>query len=254
MKATLALFSLSIFSAFGATVYTNDFSAAVGPELSVNAGALGLVSTPAACIVNGSAFCGLFLGLAGDTPLGNETVTLSLNALPGHDTVEVNFRFIAAKSWDGNFPLGFGPDRFQVALDGVLGLDTTFSNFAEFFTQSYPGTFGASDVPGQTGAVEVNKLGYTYLGAGVDPEIKERERSAVYIITLSFPHANPNLALTFQGIGLEGWDNEGWGLDNITVSTLLSDPTVPEPGSMMLLGSGIVVAAFGRWLRQRRNV
>jgi hypothetical protein len=254
MKAIFALFLLFTFSTFGAIQYTNDFSTAVGPELSVSAGALGLVNTPAACVVNGSAYCGLFLGRSTGTPLDTQTVTLSLNALPGHDTVQVNFLFLAAKSWDGNSPFFFGSDVFQVSLDGVVGLTTSFSNFPEFFTQSYPGTFPFSNVPGQTGAVEANKLGYTYFGAsGTDPTFLDRERNAVYNITLSFAHTASNLDLTFQTFGLEGWENEGWGLDNLTVSTVVSDETVPEPGSMVLFASGIALAALGRWVKQRRN-
>ena len=82
--------------------------------------------------------------------------------------------------------------------------------------QAYPDSHpGGSHLP-ETGAAEVDTLGYLFFGSQTD---------AVYDLAFTFPHADPALLLQFSGIGLERLNDESWGIDNVSVSLA----GVPEP-------------------------
>lgn len=211
-------------------VYSNDFETAVGPELS-GTSALGIDRTP-----TGSRG---FLGRADGNPtlgLNNDTVTLTLTGLAPHTSATVSFDFFALQSLDGNCAGGIGPDTFS--FGGLL--TTTFSNHASC-GQAYP-TGGNN--PARTGADESNTLGYTFFG------------DTVYNFTgaeaFTFPHVGSTLTFGFTGANLQGITDESWGIDNLTVDialTRVSPPpggTVPEPGSLALLGLGLGAFALSR--------
>ncbi len=156
---------------------------------------------------------------------GSETVTLRLDDLPAHTRVQVTFDLFILRSWDGsqsNWPEGavagaytvapeavVGPDRWKLAADGVMLLDTTFSNFANWldlgFYQAYPENYPEGHYPPQTGAVETDALGYGKL-------------DATYHLSYDLEHTGSSLALEFTGSGLQGLKDESWGLGNLRVS------------------------------------
>ena len=135
--------------------------------------------------------------------LGNDTVTLTLDALPVHSSVVVTFDLYILATWDGN-DTTFGPDYWRLSEGGgPTLLETTFTNQGAH--QAYPDWVGEGDWPGRTGAAEIVSLGY-----GSEPD-------SVYRITRSFPHSAESLALVFEAWHLQGIGDESWGLDNVKV-------------------------------------
>lgn len=201
-------------------VYSNDFeSSAWMPEWTSNVRS----TTP----VSGRTFLGDFC---------NDAVRLNLGGLGAHTETTLSFDFYAIRTWDGNtWP---GPDNFAVrVVGGAMLLDTTFvvSEPDNWRTQSYPAPTGQGDYAQRTGAVENNSLGYFWKGIACD---------AVWHFDLTFEHAGQYLAVDFIGSGLQGIDDESWGVDNVCVSI----NSVPAPGAMALGGIGLAAT-----MRRRRR-
>lgn len=158
-----------------------------------------------------------FLGI-----FDNHTATLTLPAVPAGTPVSLDFDLFILRSWDGNS--GPGPDYWDLAFGSTTLLHTTFSNdFGNY--QSYPGNYPANNSP-RTGAVENNTLGYGTGGWG----------DSVYHLTYNLTAAGGPLVFKFTGSNLQGWNDEGWGLDNVRVSAAV----VPGPGTLLLLTSGLL--------------
>lgn len=138
----------------------------------------------------------------------NDQTSLKLGRLPEHTKVTVSFDLYMINTMDGNNATdsadGLG-ERWMLGVEGgPLLLDTNFTNFGEF-TQAYPGTRGDEiSHPAQTGASEVNSLGY-----GLD---------SVYHITRTFDHTGSDLQLNFAGQGYQDYNDENWGLNNVQVT------------------------------------
>ena len=171
-----------------------------------------------------------FLGRFSD-----ETVDLTLTDLPAHDTLTVSLEAFVVSLWDGNDPTE-GPDTWDVSVEGgPTLLHTTFANHPED-AQAYPDAYPGGEYPGQTGAAEVNTLGYA--------------ADSIYQIEFTIPHVDNVVVLRFSGIGLEGVLAESWGLDNVVVSVTGCEigsaiPTISEWGmiamTLLLLATGTIV-------------
>jgi len=186
-------------------VYTEDFEGEVGPEWSRGDRDV----TP-----RGERW---FLG-----QFGNDAVTLTLQALAPHTGVRVSSDLFIIRSWDGNGARHPGPDIWELTADPQRRLlRTTFDNllfpiYVEQFEhrQSYPREYPDGHFLPRTAAVETDTLGYTYDFT----EIGLQPVDSVYRITRSFVHVSPTLRLTFSASGLQGLDDESWGLDNVRVN------------------------------------
>ena len=93
--------------------------------------------------------------------------------------------------------------------------------------KAYPDSHpGGAHLP-ETGAAEVDTLGYIFFGSQTD---------AVHHPAFTFPHADPALLLQFSGIGLERLNDESWGIDNVSVSiaciTIEPDATLLTQSTM----------------------
>src|SRR5262249_50680141 len=78
------------------------------------------------------------------------------------------------------------------------------------FTQAYPDDYDPStppENPKQTGASSINRF-YSDVCFG----------DSTYHLSFDVPHASASLSLTVSGSNLQGWDDEGWGIDNVAVS------------------------------------
>jgi hypothetical protein len=88
-------------------------------------------------------------------------------------------------------------------------INTTFSNNpAQIIDQAYPAQYGMGEFPGQTGAMAVNTLCYTFNGRPMD---------ATYHLVQAVSHQGSTLTLDFSGFNLQELTNESWGLDNVAV-------------------------------------
>lgn len=186
-----------------AVIYSNDFESVVGSEWSNTSTAV----TPAGA----RKFLGQF---------GNQTVSLTLDDLSIHNMVSLSLDLFVINSWDGVGPNG--PDVWTLGVEGgPMLLNTTFSNVEELGRkQSYPDSYPGAEYPAGTGAAEIDTLGYTYYG------------NSVYHLEYSFAHSDDSIVFNFSASGLQGINDESWGIDNVTVDV------VPEPATLCLLGLG----------------
>lgn len=177
----------------------------------------------------------------------NQIVTLNLQNLPQHDGLTVSFDLYVIRSWDGNntevdptFGV-LGPDEWKLQVEGgPTLLDTTFSTHTPepnppSQTQSYPDSFPGGDNPADTGAAEVNTLGYSH------PTQPQIPMDAVYHLTFTFEHTDSSVALDFSAFGLQTITDESWGLDNVKVSCA-PDPLI-RPTSFDLTANQTTAAA-----------
>lgn len=136
---------------------------------------------------------------------GASGVKLSLNNIPTHSQLTVSFDLFTIHSWDGRSTGIYGPDIWTLTQDGSTLLNSTFAN-GNVSGQSYPGTYPGGNNPKQTGASEVNTLGY---GSPSD---------AVYHLSYTFSHTSSSVVFYFNATNLQGLDDESWGIDNVTLS------------------------------------
>ena len=223
-------------------VYFNDFQGAVGSEWSRNQ----IASAPNPDYNNTRLFLGEF---------GNDTVGLSLNALPNHDFMTVSFSLYLIRSWDGNDTSTaanndlLGVDHWRLVAGGQTLLDTSFSNgnlagqtydgAKSTYTQTawtpctaYQGYAGPGPNGPMTGANECFSLGYKFS----DPNVTDEPMDSVYELSFTFPHIASAITLNFGANGLQTLADESWGLDNVRVSVA----AVPIPAAVWLFGTGLV--------------
>ena len=234
--AVLAAASLLLpATAYAGVVYSNDFS--------VNANGFSDPTLTVAPATSGPHDGDQFLG-----QLGNETETLSLTGLAPHSSVTVDFDLYVIQSMDGDGPAGGGPDPWSLFYDGTNPLiQTNFANFPGD-TQTFDGPDGSGgylENPGspiQSGASEVNTLGYQFNGGPMD---------SVYDLSFTFLDTGSSLTLDFVGDQNQPIGDESWGLDNVVVST--DNTAAPEPGAGALLATGLITAAGLVRVRRRRR-
>ncbi len=222
--------------ASAAVIYQTDFQSGVGNEWSHAI----TQNAPTPYSFGPRTFLGEF---------GNETVTLSLADLGLHSGVQLDFDLYLIRSWDGSSGgaalYDYGNDIFKVATSGGLTLlEATFSNGNPAGQSFGP----AANNPAYTGAAESYSLGYVFddgiLGIS-------QVMDSVYRFSFNFAHGDSLLAFDFSGIGLQGLGDESWGLDNVRVSLLGTQPptAVPTPAVLPLLGAGLIGMLWARRTR-----
>lgn len=251
------LLAVSAAPAIAAQVYFNDFQGLVGSEWSQDL----IASAPNPDYAGNRKFLGEF---------GNDSVSLTLDALPAHDTVTVDLSLYLIRSWDGSDGVSIvngdhlGEDHWTFDADGATIFDETFSNGNQA-GQTYspaPGTpscnagFNAVFAPGlhnpMTGAVECYSLGYTFT---FPPDYSDPEKAgkaeymdAVYNLSFVFAHTDGSLKLDFGAFGLQSLADESWGLDDVRVSVV---EAVPLPAAWpLLLGGLATIFGIGRYSRR----
>lgn len=184
-------------------VYSNDFTIAAGPEWAP--------STATFTLPAGERMLG--------NPFGNITESLTLTGLPPHTSITISFDLYILLTWDGNGERGFGPDSWTADVTGgpVLQPVTTFAQPGCSGDQSYPDPWPAV-YPPTTGAVAVGSLGYGMSCLG----------DSTYHFEFTFPHSASSITFNFTASGLQGWADEGWGLDNVEVSLPNRPPDCTE--------------------------
>ena len=170
-------------------IYFNDFEGAVGSEWSLP----GKSTTP-----SGKEFLG---------ELSNDNEVLTVDSIPQHTALILEFDLYIIGSWNGNAddPVAGLPDIIEISVLGGPSLKkTTFSNKMRD-KQAFPGDFPGSSFPPGTGAAELGTLLY--------PVGSDFVSDAVYKLRLTFPHTATSVKLNFNGN--HNGSIERWGIDNI---------------------------------------
>jgi hypothetical protein len=216
-----------------AIIYQTDFSTVPGSEWSNN-------STRTR---NGETYLASGSGYG----FGNGTVTLTLNGLAMGASATIDFDLYVIGSWDGNgvpgntpsWPVWSRPDNWGVTVNGQQKVYTNFVHYTvDKQTQAYPAMLfplgsGASN-PARTGVAATNHLGY---GTGYYGD------STYHLSILAENLQSTTLTIAFSSYQTEDMYNEGWGLDNVKVTT----SPIPVPASLLLLAPGLVgLAGFRR--------
>lgn len=172
---------------------------------------------------------------------------LTLTGLPAHTSVSLSFLLAIIGSWDGTSNLSYagypyGPDFFNVSVDGRPIFSQTLTNFAGG-SQSY-------SVNNRLGGLIDRGFNYTYpyndsaYNLGLDPALQ------------NIPHTGDTLTVEWfaDGAGWQGINalfgnthDESWAIDDVSIT--LNGPCVPLPGTLFLLGSGLLGLAGWRGLR-----
>jgi len=214
----------------GTIVYENDFeSGTPGAQISGPGVVVGSLGYSAIGFGNN-----LLQNTSGSFGANSQiATTITLTNLPDHDSVDFGFLLAIINSWD-DLGAGFGPDVFQVFLDGALLFSESFTNFS--------GT--------QTASTGNRILGPTQLG--FDGEATWPETAYDFTNFSAFTniaHTSDNLSLSFitAGAGWEGGFNESFGVDNVSIS-LNGVTAVPEPAIFGIFGLGLFALSRRRVL------
>lgn len=192
-----------------------------------------------AVITPGTALLTGVQGFAGLGPASNQfgggflrsetgnTVTLTLNNLPTHNSIDIGFLFAAIDSLDGTgaFPSG---DFLHITIDGNTVFRESFANALESQTQSYVSPAGVElarrvDLGfGGPGGYHTDSA----YNLGADPRFS------------GFLHSASTLTISFliEGEGIQALSDESWAMDNLRVD--LNE--VPVPGAVWLMGSALL--------------
>lgn len=161
--------------------------------------------------------------------------TLTLTGLPAHDSFSLAFDLYMLNTMDGTG--GCCQDYWDLDASGTLSDiqgETSFSNGS--FTQCYPDACPAAH-PGLTGAEETaNPLLF-----GVGGSRYRMEYTAV-------PHSDGTLTITFKDRDMQGWNDEGWVIDDLTLSVDSSGPVctiVGDVGNNVLTGTELADVICG---------
>ncbi|CAN5417216.1 hypothetical protein BH10BAC6_BH10BAC6_18390 [soil metagenome] len=145
---------------------------------------------------------------------GNQSVSVSLQDLPAHTMVKVEFEIAVIGSWDGEQD----KDRLRVVVDGRdTLLNATFSNTA--YRQSYPDPAGTAAHRQRTGAHSQNTLGFKF----VEKDVYNGSLDATYGMTVFVSHTSDSMRIQFEGILSDmrpGIENESWALQSVDVQCI----------------------------------
>lgn len=171
-------------------------------------------------------FSGNFLRSTADNQGENpaQAITLTLNNLPAHTSVDLNFLLAIIDSWNGNTGQS-SPDFLNVSIDGTTIFSETFDT-ANSQDQSYSSPSGVRLVDGEA-------LGFSGGGNSVD---------SAYDMYLEprfkgLPHTASTLTIAWfaSGNGWGGGTDESYAIDNVSVVLNLD-----ETNDVTLLPAGAI--------------
>jgi hypothetical protein len=216
------------------TVLSTDFDSSIPAALIPGTATLTGVQGFGGLGSPGNTFSGQFLRSA----TGN-VVTLTLNNLPTHDKISLDFLFAAIDSLDGTgaFPSG---DYLKITLDGANIFRESFANALPTQVQSY--------VP-PAGVQLARHVDLGFVGPGGYYTDSAYDMSADPVFH-NIAHTGSVATFTFQieGEGIQSINDESWAMDTLRVSV----SAVPEPEMAWLTAAGLLAIGAAR-SRQRRK-
>jgi hypothetical protein len=132
-------------------------------------------------------------------------------------TILLQFDLYIIDSWDGSEPT-YGPDYFRMFVNGNMIFNETFANQHNYQTYREP------------------DIGRFQMG------FDQRYVDSIYHMSIPFDFNGPSMEIFFQGVGLQGVNDESWGLDNVRLSVV----PVPGPAALAVLGLGIGMTGMRR--------
>ncbi len=236
IAAGVAALSLaSTAQAANITAYSNDFDGAEVFASGVTGGLSGYGN-----IVSKQNLPAPFAGnILQNDSTGNPAIAtvLTLNNLPTHDSIDINFLVALIDSWDGSVGSAPQNDHLYIAVDGNVIFDLSAVN--------------------ASGSVSPDNLVGLSLGPithyGFNPTWVDAARDMSSVAALNYAHTASSLTLAFYagGVGWQGGFDESWGIDNLNVQLVTRDTDVPEPAALGLLGLGLAGLGIARKRRAR---
>jgi hypothetical protein len=127
-------------------------------------------------------------------PHANNTIGVRVRTTPGTDYTLI-FDVYLHNTWDGDHA-SYGPDRFNVAVDGERRFAATYAN------PSYGFPFDWPDWPEQWSTALYGSFDGVYRRVVVD-----------------FTAENAVSFISFYTSAMQGWSDQGWSIDNVRVVT-----------------------------------
>lgn len=207
--------------------YFNNFDVAPTVAPGVSAALSGVTTTEgvqgyAGLGPSGNQFGGNFLRNTSAYPA--QYTTLTLTGLPAHTSVNVNFLLGTIDTWDGYNNPQWGPDAFNVKVDGV-------SVFSEVFAMQSNGTMTYIPPSGVL-LSSGTQLGFNSYWQYTDNAYNMYLEPAFQNIA----HTGSSLTISWfaSGPNWQGGLDESWAIENVRVDV------VPLPPTVVLLGSGLL--------------
>lgn len=163
--------------------------------------------------------------------MDDQSVTFTITGLESHTSIDLNFMLAIINSWDGeNSSSSYDPDYFNVSIDGSPVFSETFSNF-DIGDQSYSPPAGVLESHG-TNIYSVYGTSASWFDSAYNMGLDSVFDNIV--------HTSDTLTVTWwaDGSGWQGGVDEYFAIDNVEIVLNGTEP-VPEPGTMLLLGTGL---------------
>jgi hypothetical protein len=173
--------------------YFTDFESGLPPEWSGGGAVEGTQGYPSAV----PSFRSLFLrnDTRVDSPVVSQTHTVLRLRLSAHESLRLSFLLAIIDSWDGSTGAPYGPDFFNVTLDGATVYRAAFSCYDRGSNPSTELVFGRS--------------------LGFHPVAQD----AAFSISFEKPHTATEASIEFfaDGAGWQGALDESWAVDDVKV-------------------------------------